>query len=103
MGRETIAVVLLLHFIDSLLNGEVIGFCYFIDAFVEIVEDLLLRKTAYCSELIIKTVVLDIVQFAEDTELRELRDAREENEAQQSFVGLQRTEEVAHDTANLCL
>jgi hypothetical protein len=41
----------------------------------------------------------DVVQFAEDADLRELGDACQEDKAQFCFAVFQRTEEVAHDIA----
>ena len=55
---------------------------------MKVVEQLLFREPTDSSVSVIKTVVLDVVQFAEDAELRELRDAGEEDKAQQSLVGL---------------
>ena len=48
---------------------------------------------------LIHTDILDIVQLAEDTELRELGNTRQEDEAQVGIASLQRRIEIAHRVA----
>ena len=47
------------------------------------------------------TDVCDVVEFAEDAQLREFGYSCEENEVQHRFILFQRTEEVAHDVAQI--
>ena len=62
-------------------------------------QHLLLRDATDGSIGFKHTDVVDVVQLAKDTQLRELGDARQEDEAQVGIAGFQRRLEVTHRVA----
>ena len=94
--REMIAIVLTLEHVERLLPRPAVGISQHLQIILHPAHDLLFRNTAYPTELLIHTDVGQVIQLTEDTELRELRDARQEDKLQIGVTILQGGIEVAH-------
>ena len=95
-----ITVIVFLQFGNRFLPSQFLRFCQFVYILRHLRKHFLLGDAADARILIIHRDIGDIVQLAEDAELRELGDAREENEMQMGVAVLQRRVEVAHDLAH---
>ena len=78
-------------------NAEVVG--QTTDTLTHMLTHLLLRDATEGGVLREHADILDIVQLAEDAQLRELRDTCQEYETQIRIAGFQRTIEVTHHVA----
>ena len=72
-----------------------------VDVIAHLGQQFLLGDAADTGIRLIHAHVGDIVQLAEDAQLRELRDARQEDETEHRLISFQRTIEVAHRVAEL--
>ena len=96
-----ITVIVFLQFGNRFLTGQFLRFCQFVYILRHLRKHFLLGDAADARILIIHRDIGDIVQLAEDAELRELGDAREEDEAEIRLTSLEWTKEIAHDVAEL--
>ena len=80
-------------------NAEVVG--QTTDILAHLLTHFLLRDATERGVLREHADILDIVQLAEDAQLRELRDTCQEYETQIRIAGFQRTIEVTHHVAKL--
>ena len=96
-----IAVVGFGEFVDRLVEGDALPLGQTHEVVVHILKDFLLRESADGGELRFHTDIDEVVEFAEDAHLRELRDARQEYEAQVRVAGFQWRVEVAHHLSQL--
>ena len=94
-----VAIIFSAQFLNHLFPGISQLLSHIINIARHLRQHLLLRNTTDGSIRIIHTDILDIVQLTKDTELRELGDARQEDEAQVGIAGLQWRVEVAHRVA----
>ena len=94
-----ITVIVFLQFGNRFLTGQFLRFCQFVYILRHLRKHFLLGDAADARILIIHRDIGDIVQLAEDAELRELGDAREEDEAELGLAILQWAIEVAHRVA----
>ena len=95
-----VAVVILLQLCHHLPRRQLVGLSQTGDAVLHVVQQFRFRYAADAGIVILHGDVADIVQFAEDAELREFRDAGEEDEAQIWVAVFERTVEIAHDVAH---
>jgi len=75
-------------------------FSHLLDTLTEILRQFTLGNTTTATVFILQRENLEIVQLAEDAELTELRDARDEYKANVSLLLLQGAEEIPHDVAD---
>ena len=94
-----IAVIILFQLVDYLLFRYVSSSGKLLNIFRHLHQKFFFGDATDTSIVIIHGYVGDVVQFAEDADLRELGDACQEDKAQFCFAVFQRTEEVAHDIA----
>ena len=103
MLAEMITVILLFQVGTCLLEGLVVRLGHPLDVRLQFRQQLLLGDAADSTEVITHANVLQIVQFAEDTHLAELADARDEKETEILPHPLEGTEEITHDSPQLAL
>ena len=99
--REVIAVILLCKDFDCPLTCPSVIGGQPVDVVHSMSKHFLLGDAAYCGKIRVHGNVCQVVQFAEDADLRELGDAGEEQEMQVGVGIFQRRVEVAHDVAKL--
>ena len=90
---------MLLQLVDCLFNGPFVGSGHSPDIILHLCQHFLFRDTADSRKLRKHGDIRQIVQFAEDAELGEFRDACEEYELQVGVTVLQGRVEVTHHIA----
>ena len=98
-----IAIIMIAQRSHSLVVCHVIFLRQCFDVFLVGIQKFLFGKAAYSGIVILHREDLQVVQFAKDAQLAELRDARDEDKAQVGILLLERTEEVTHDISDLVL
>ena len=85
--------------LDGLLPAQFQMLGKSIDIIAHLCKHFLLGDTADAGVRLVHTHILDIVQLAEDAQLRKLRDARQEDKSEQWLAIFQGTVEIAHRIA----
>ena len=96
---EVITVIMVFKLLDGLLPAQFKMLGKSVDVIAHLGQQFLFGDTADTGIRLIHAHVGDIVQLAEDAQLRKLRNARQENEAKQWLAIFQRTVEIAHRIA----
>ena len=96
MLAEVVTVILLLQMYASLFVSFLVRFCHPFDIRLQFSQQFLLRNATKSAEIITHTDILKIVQFAEDTQLTEFTDTRQEKKAEILSQPFERTEEFTH-------
>lgn len=96
---EMVTIVVFPQLGDSLLPAQLQFHGQFVYVIAHLRQELLIGDATHASVWLIHAHVLDVVQLAENAQLRELGDACQEHEAQHWLTILQRRVEVAHDVA----
>ena len=76
-----IAIIMIFQFLDGLLPAQFLMLGKSVDIIAHLGQQFLLGDTADAGVRLIHAHILDIVQLAEDAQLRKLRNARQEDEA----------------------
>ena len=96
---EMIAIIMTFQLLDGFFPAEFQFLSQFINIIAHLGQQFLLGDTADAGIRHLHTHILDVVQLAEDAELRELRDACQEHKSEQWLAIFQRTVEIAHRIA----
>ena len=88
--REMIAVVMIEELVNDLLMAVVVFLCQHTDSLLEVVFQLLYCYAAHSRILRQHRDVVQVIELREDAELRELRDACDEDETEVGIEILQR-------------
>ena len=91
-----ITVVVVFQHFDCFLTSQLQFVCKHINVCRHLAEQLFFCNSTNPGIFLIHAYIVDVVQFAEDAELREFCNTRHEHEAQHRLTLLQRTVEVAH-------
>ena len=94
-----ISVVIVFQLFQQLFTAQPHPVRHQVYVLAHLREHLLLCYTADSGIVRVHADILDVVQLAEDTQLRELGDACQEDESQPGVAGLERAVEIAHDLA----
>ena len=98
---EVITIIMVFEFLDSLLPAQFQMLGKSIDVITHLGQQFLLGDATDAGIRLVHAHILDVVQLAEDAELRKLRDARHKDKSKHRLVSLQRTIEVAHCVTEL--
>ena len=98
---EVITIIMVFEFLDSLLPAQFQMLGKSIDVITHLGQQFLLGDATDAGIRLVHAHILDVVQLAEDAELRKLRDARHKDKSKHRLVSLQRTIEVAHRVTEL--
>ena len=90
---------MIFQFLDGFLPAQFLMRGKSVDIIAHLCKHFLLGDTADAGVRLVHAHILDIVQLAEDAELRELRDTRKEHETEQWLAIFQGTVEIAHRIA----
>ena len=96
---EVITIIMVFQLLDGFLPTQFQLLGKSVDVIAHLGQHFLLGDTADAGVRLVHTHILDIVQLAEDAQLRELRDARQEDETEQWLAIFQGTVEIAHRIA----
>ena len=94
-----VAIVARGKLLKHLLMSIAFRFSHYVDISPKLRGEFFLGYAANVSIFLVHAYIIDIVQLAEDAQLGELGDSREEHEAQILVATLQRRIEIAHHIA----